>query len=174
MKLKFLVVLLLLPFIFLKGQPVKISEKLSVIPLTENTYIHTCENNNGLVFFDGSDALIVSTPDSDIETQNLINWIQRDNKGVVAAYVIDRWHPDAMEGLDVLQERNIKTYASELTQRIAKDKGLPVPDKGFQEKTEIKVGKEVVVCHYLGEAHTGDGIVVYVPSEKVLFAGNGI
>ncbi|MCG8697013.1 MAG: hypothetical protein MI922_03080, partial [Bacteroidales bacterium] len=96
------------------------------------------------------------------------------NKGVVAAYVIDRWHPDAMEGLDVLQERSIKTYANELTRKIAKDKGLPVPDKGFQEKAEIKVGKEVVICHFLGEAHTRDGIVVYVPSEKVLFAGNGI
>jgi len=156
------------------GQSINVSDKLTLINLTDKTYIHTCQNNNGLVFINGEKALIVSTPDSDTETQNLIDWVTHDQKAKIIGYVIDRWHPDAMEGLDVVLENEIETYSYRLTQQIAKDKGLPVPKNGFDTKLVIQVGNDSVICHYLGESHTKDGIVVWIPHEKILFGGNGI
>jgi glyoxylase-like metal-dependent hydrolase (beta-lactamase superfamily II) len=156
------------------GQSIHVSDKLTLIKLTDRTYIHTCQNNNGLVFINEDKALIVSTPDSDSETQNLIDWVTEEQKAKIIGYVIDRWHPDAMEGLEVVLKNQIETYSYRLTQRIAKDKGLPVPKNGFDEKLVINVGNDSVICHYLGESHTKDGIVVWVPSEKILFGGNGI
>ncbi len=156
------------------GQSIKVSDKLTIIKLSDNTYIHTCENSNGLIYFNGVNALIVSTPDSDIETQNLLDWITKEKGYNIIGYVIDRWHPDAMEGLDIVHQNGIKTYAYELTQQIAREKGLPVPQTGFNPKTEIHVGSEKVICHFLGEAHTKDGIVVWIPSEQILFGGNEI
>jgi glyoxylase-like metal-dependent hydrolase (beta-lactamase superfamily II) len=164
-----LLVVLNLP---LFGQNIKISESLTVTKLSENTYIHTQKNNNGIVYFNNGEAVIVSTPDSEIETQNLINWVK--NKARIVAYVIDRWHPDAMKGLNVVKENNIKTYANKRTKRIAKQKGLPITDFVFNIKKEIKVGNEKIICHYLGEAHTSDGIVVWIPTQKILFGGNEI
>jgi glyoxylase-like metal-dependent hydrolase (beta-lactamase superfamily II) len=158
----------------LLGQTIKVSDKLTLIQLTDKTYIHTCENSNGLIFIDGKDALIVSTPDSDYETQNLIDWVTNENKAKIVGYVIDRWHPDAMEGLDIVHKNGIKTYSYELTRQIAKEKGLPIPQIGFAPKTVIQVGNEKVVCNFLGEAHTKDGIVVWIPSEQILFGGNEI
>jgi glyoxylase-like metal-dependent hydrolase (beta-lactamase superfamily II) len=151
-----------------------VSDNLSLIQLTEKTYIHTCENSNGIVLISGNDALIVSTPDSDVETQNLIDWVVKEQNKNIVGYVIDRWHPDAMEGLDIVHKNGIKTYSYELTRQIAKDKGLPIPQIGFDPKTEIQVGNEKVICHFLGEAHTKDGIVVWIPSEQILFGGNEI
>jgi glyoxylase-like metal-dependent hydrolase (beta-lactamase superfamily II) len=158
----------------LSGETIQVSDKLTITKLTDKTYIHSCENSNGMVYINGKDALIVSTPDSDNETLNLINWVRNDKKSQIIAYVIDRWHPDAMEGLDIVHKNGIKTYSFELTRQIAKDKGLPVPQIGFDPTTEIKVGNEIVICNFLGEAHTKDGIVVWIPSEQILFGGNEI
>ncbi len=158
----------------LSAQTIQLSDKLTLIQLTDKTYIHSCEGNNGLIFINGKKALIVSTPDSDPETQNLIDWVKKEKGAKIVAYVIDRWHPDAMEGLDIVQKNGIKSYASELTRQIAKEKGLPVAQVGFDPKIELKVGNEKVICHYLGEAHTKDGIVVWIPDERILFGGNEI
>jgi glyoxylase-like metal-dependent hydrolase (beta-lactamase superfamily II) len=156
------------------GQEIKVSDKLKLIKLTDQTYIHTCQNNNGVIYISNKEALIVSTPDSDSETQNLIDWVRKEQNAKIVGYVIDRWHPDAMEGLDIVIQNGIKTYSYELTRQIAKQKGLPVPEIGFDPKTEIAVGKNRIICHFLGEAHTSDGIVVWIPNENILFGGNGI
>lgn len=156
------------------AQRINVSDKLYLTKLTDKTYIHTCENSNGVVFIDDNKALIVSTPDSDTETQNLIDWVEKKQNVKIVGYVIDRWHPDAMEGLDIIMKNGIKTYAYELTRQIAKEKGLPIPQFGFDQKTEIQVGEEKAICHFLGEAHTKDGIVVWIPSEQILFGGNEI
>jgi hypothetical protein len=69
-------------------------------------------------------AVIVSTPESDIETQNLIDYVRKELKANIIGYIIDRWHTDAMEGLDVVQENEIPTYAYEKTRKIANSKGI--------------------------------------------------
>jgi glyoxylase-like metal-dependent hydrolase (beta-lactamase superfamily II) len=158
----------------LTGQTIRVSDKLTLTQLTDKAYIHTCGNDNGIVFISGDKALIVSTPASDIETQHLIDWVINEKRAKIIGYVIDMWHPDAMEGLDIVQKNGITAYAYELTRQIAKAKGLPVAEIGFNPKTEIQVGNQKVICHYLGEAHTKDGIVVWIPSEQILFGGNGI
>lgn len=79
-----------------------------------------------------------------------------------------------MEGLDIVIQNGIKSYSYELTRTIARRKGLPIPEFGFDPKIEIIVGQNKVICYHLGEAHTKDGIVIWIPSEKILFGGNGI
>lgn len=156
----------------LYSQTEKLSECLKVTRISESTFIHTCNHNNGLIYMYDKEAIIVSTPDSDSETQNLINWVK--SKAKIIGYVIDRWHPDAMEGLDIVHENGIKSYANNRTKIIAKEKELPIPKVGFDDKLELNVGSKKIVCHYLGEAHTTDGIVVWIPEEYILFAGNEI
>ncbi len=156
------------------GQEIQVSKNLVLYKLSEHCYEHTQKGNNGLVYINKGKAVIVSTPDSDAETQNLIDWVRNEQQAKIVAYVIDRWHPDAMQGLDIVKINGIKSYAYELTRQIAKEKGLPIPEIGFNHRKEINVGDEKIVCHFLGEAHTPDGIVVWIPSEKILFGGNEI
>ena len=169
-----LTIFTLIVAIQLFGQEIKISDNLTLHKLSEQSYIHTQGNNNGFVYINKGKAIIVSTPESDIETQNLIDWVQNDKKAEVIGYIIDRWHTDAMEGLDIVKQNDIKSYSYELTRTIAKEKGLPIPEIGFDPKLELTVGGKKVICHFLGESHTRDGIVVWIPGEQILFGGNGI
>ena len=156
------------------GQKIQISNNLVLYKISKHCYKHTQKRNNGLVYINDRKAIIISTPDSDIETQNLIDWVQNQQQAKIVAYVIDRWHPDAIQGLDIVKKNGIKSYAYKMTRKIAEEKGLPIPDVGFNLKKEIKIKNEKIVCHFLGEAHTSDGIVVWIPSDQVLFGGNGI
>ncbi len=161
-----------LPVLF--GQTINITDKLTATKIAEGVYVHTYDNSNGIVFINNGEAIIVSTPPSDDATLKLINWTKEQFKAKIVGYIIDRWHPDAMEGLDVVQKLGIKSYSSELTRTIAKEKGLPIPDAGFDSKLELKAGNEKLICQYFGPAHTIDGIVVWIPKEKILFGGNEI
>lgn len=174
MKNLVLIIFTLIISIQLFGQDIKVSENLSLHKLSEHSYIHTQRNNNGFIYLNKGEAIIVSTPDSDIETQNLIDWVKNEQKAQIVGYIIDRWHTDAMEGLDIVKQNGIKSYSYELTRTIAKEKGLPIPEIGFDPKLELTVGGNKIICHFLGEAHTKDGIVVWIPSEQILFGGNGI
>lgn len=155
------------------GQKIVVSENLTVEKLTEHTYIHTGNDNNGLIFMNNGEAVIVSTPETDGQTQELIDWV-KSKKQKIVGYIIDRWHPDAMGGIKIVHSSGIRTYANELTRRICEEKGLPIPQTGFYPKLELNVGGEKIIAHYFGESHTEDGIVVWVPKDKVLFGGNGV
>lgn len=157
----------------LLGQEIKLSDNLKLIKLTEHTYLHTGGGNNGIIFVNKGEAIIVSTPETDVETQNLIDWV-KNQKLEIVGYILDRWHPDAMGGIDAIHSFGIKTYANELTRKICEEKGLTVPQTGFYPKLELTVGGEKLIAHYLGAAHTEDGIVVWVPKDKVLFGGNEV
>ena len=121
-------------------EPIIVSELLRITPLTRSTYMHTCDRSNGLIYTSAHEAVIVSTPPSDTATLQLIRWVSDSLRKDIGACVADRWHPDAMGGLDVVHQFNIPSYASELTRQIAEAKGLPVPQHGFDTLTNKHSG----------------------------------
>ncbi len=156
------------------GNAIAITNDLFLTKLTDNAYIHTSNNNNGIIYTVQNEAVIVSTPADDSLTLALIRWVQEEMGLTIIAYVIDRWHPDAMEGLDVIKNLGIKSYANKRTLKTARKKNLPLADIGFNKKLNINIQGQQLVCHYFGPAHTHDGIVVWLPAERILFGGNGI
>lgn len=156
------------------AQTISLSEGFTLTEIKKDVYIHTFDRCNGLVYIQGDEAIVVSSPPTDEKTKELIDWIQIDKQARIIAYIIDRWHYDAMEGLDIIQEQGIPNVAFHGTRIIAAKKGLPVAEQGFDPRGEISLKNKRVICHYLGEAHTSDGIVVYLPDEKILFAGNQV
>jgi glyoxylase-like metal-dependent hydrolase (beta-lactamase superfamily II) len=157
-----------------QNEVIQITNELKLVKLSPYTYIHTSHRNNGLVIIDQSEAAIVSTPMSDELTDSLISWIQQKHKAIIKAYVIDMWHPDAMEGLDVVHNHDIASYACHLTGEIAREKSLPVPKNTFQDSIVIQIGKRRLIARYFGPGHTKDGIVVWIPDQKILFGSNSV
>lgn len=68
------------------------------------------------------------------------------------------------------KEAGISSWAHNMTIEIAKSKELPVPDKGFDDSLILELENEKIICQYHGAAHTLDNIVVWIPSESILFA----
>ena len=50
-------------------------------------------------------------------------------------------------------------------------KGVPEPQNGFSGQWDITVGGQKIESRFLGEAHTKDNIVTWIPSEHILFGG---
>ena len=55
--------------------------------------------------------------------------------------------------------------------RARRDK-LPLPKRTFAEEKTIEVGGTSIEMRYFGAAHTPDNFVVWLPAQKVLFAGD--
>jgi glyoxylase-like metal-dependent hydrolase (beta-lactamase superfamily II) len=160
--------------VFGQEQRIKVSDKLELIKLSPETYMHISEGSNGMVTINNGEGIIVSTPPTDGATSELIRWVIDSLKVKITGVIVDSWHPDNMEGLDIFQSMHIKSYANEMTRKIAVEKGLPIPQVGFNGEMELKVGSKKLVLKYFGPAHTSDGIVVWIPEEKILFGNNGV
>jgi metallo-beta-lactamase class B len=159
---------------------IKISDDLELIKVTDNAYIHLSYDtisgygrvaSNGLILIDGSRAFLFDTPVSEKNTKLLLDYLSDVMKVDVKGFVPNHWHSDCIGGLVYLQKQSIESYASLKTIEITKDKGLPVPDHGFKDSLLLRLNNKTIECYYPGPAHSMDNIVVWIASEKILFAG---
>jgi metallo-beta-lactamase class B len=182
MKRYLLFLFTLVPCIFLSAQQAeKISEDLSIVPLSANTFLHVgmlqttsfgrvgC---NGLVYIQNGEAVVMDTPPDTVQSQALLHWIEKAFPGTrVKAVIVNHFHDDCLAGLPVFHRQGIPSYANRQTIALAADRGVPVPQNGFSGQWELTVGGQTIVSRFFGEAHTKDNIVTWIPSEKVLFGG---
>lgn len=159
---------------------IQISPALSLIKITENTYIHLSYHDtetwgsvpcNGLVFVNDNKAFLFDTPMTDSLTPLLYSWLQDSMHIQVIGFVPNHWHADCTEGLDFINKHNIASYAGKRTNDILSDKQLPTAARTFEDSTTLWLGDKPIVCDFLGAGHTADNIVVWLPSEGVLFPG---
>lgn len=159
---------------------INISDNIELIKLSENAYIHISYLElpnygrtpaNGLIFISGGDAFVFDSPWTDSLTMDLFSYLTDSMKLRIAGFVPNHWHIDCMGGLGYIKDQKIETYANQMTIDIAKSKNLPVPDHGFKDSLQLHLGKKIIQCFYPGAAHSLDNIVVWIPSERILFAG---
>jgi metallo-beta-lactamase class B len=159
---------------------IRISDDVELIRISANAYVHVSYTelpsyglvaSNGLLLVNGSEAFLFDTPMTDSLTMELVSFIRNSMKLKIAGFIPNHWHSDCMGGLGYLQNQRIESYANQMTIDIARSKNLPVPDHAFKDSLELRLGDEVIRCYYLGAAHSFDNIVVWIPSEKILFPG---
>lgn len=179
-KIIFLIAIGFFPLIANSQESIRISPDLELIKITKNAYLHVSYatlpdfgrvSANGLIFINNSQAFLFDTPWNDTLTRLLINYLRKTMKLQVTGFIPNHWHEDCMGGLNYLKSQKIKSYANQLTIDIATGKGLPVPDEGFKDSLRLNFGGKNICCYFLGAAHSLDNIVVWIPSEKILFAG---
>lgn len=159
---------------------IKISADLELVRISDNAFMHVSYSEapgygrvaaNGLIFIDGHKAFLFDSPWNDTQTEVLVTYLEEEMGLKMKGFVPNHWHEDCMGGLGYLKSRKIISYASSLTQQIAGEKGLPVPDHGFNDSLILKLGRKEIRCYFPGAAHSTDNIVVWIPSEKILFPG---
>jgi len=155
------------------------SETLKLIPLSENSFIHSSylrlENGalvecNGLVYMNDSSAIIFDSPSDRKTTSELINWLTISNHLNLIGLVVNHYHTDCLGGIEEFHARGISSYANRRTLSKISD-SRKKPQKEFEEELTLKVGNAVVVNRFFGEAHSPDNIVSYIPEENLLFGG---
>lgn len=158
----------------------RVSDDIELIRLSANAYIHVSHSeipgygrvaSNGLVFINKGKAFLFDTPANDALTEMLVLYIENKLKAGITGFVPNHWHSDCMGGLAYLRKRQIKSYANKLTIEQAKIHSLPLPDQAFSDSLHLRLGKKEILLYYPGPAHSTDNIAVWIPSEKILFAG---
>lgn len=159
---------------------IKISDDLLLLRISENALIHLSSavlpgygrvSANGLIYTDRHKAYLFDTPWNDAQTEMLVTYMEKEMGLKVKGFVPNHWHEDCMGGLGYLKSRKVRSYASNMTCEIAREKGLPVPDEGFSDSLVLNPGRGQVRCYFPGAAHSTDNIVVWIPSERILFPG---
>lgn len=185
MKLRFITSSLLSLFTVLNlfaQQPKSVyrSENLEIKQVSPNTFVHISYLNmqdfgkvgcNGMIVINEGEALVFDTPTNDVTSQELISWLKKEQKVQLKAVLATHFHNDCLGGLKVFQSLGIPSYGSFRTIALAKDAGDLVPENGFENELSLQAGGLQVVSRFLGEGHTRDNVVAFVPTDQVLFGG---
>jgi metallo-beta-lactamase class B len=159
---------------------IKIGKDLELIKISDIAFVHVSYATlpeygripaNGLIFINNREAFLFDSPWNDSLTKVLVTYLERQMKLKIAGFIPNHWHNDCMGGLKYLQSQGIDSYANQKTIDIAREKHLPLPAHGFKDSLLLHLGDKVISCYYLGAAHSLDNIVVWIPSEKILFPG---
>ena len=154
------------------------AKNLEIKQLSNNVYQHISFKRvepwgligaTGLVVINGAEAHLIDTPWTTQSTKELIEWIEA--KGLILkSAVVTHFHEDASGDLPLLNDLEIKTYATTLTNKLLKLNQKEVSsDEISSNAFEFIDG--IASVFYPGAGHTQDNIVVWLPNEKILFGG---
>ncbi|WP_159472806.1 subclass B1 metallo-beta-lactamase [Dyadobacter sp. 3J3] len=156
------------------------SDKIIIQKVTDNVYQHITYFQsqtfgrvacNGTIVFNKNEAVVFDTPVDDSTSLILINWVWDSLSCKVTAVIPTHFHEDCLGGLAAFHKKGIPSYASNQTIKFEKAKNYQIPQNGFDNLLELKVGGKNVKAEFNGEGHTRDNIIGYFPSDKVMFGG---
>jgi len=138
-------------------------------------------------------VVVVDALGSPILAKKLIAEIARITPQKVVAVIVSHYHADHVYGLQEFKKIGAKIYAqgegrSYISSETAKQRliasridfapwinentRLVSADVWIDQKTKLNIGGVQFLISRVGPAHAPEDLMVYVPSEKVLFAGD--
>lgn len=156
------------------------TSSLVITQISENAFKHVSfkQTNdfgyvpcNGVLVRNNNEVIIFDTPTNDKSSEELIKWVKETLHCQINAVIPTHFHDDCLGGLKAFHDNNIPSYANFKTIELAKENKYTVPQNGFKELLELKVGNENITAKFFGEGHTKDNVVGYFPSENVMFGG---
>ena len=153
--------------------------KLIITHLTGDFYIYTTFNiykehtvpANGMYVVTDSGVILFDSPWDTTQFQPLLDSIKwRHNKDIKIC-IATHSHEDRTGGLAFFKQLGVKTYTTEMTDRISTEKGRKRAQYLIQNDTIFKIGKYCFQTYYGGKGHAPDNIVVWFDKEKILYGG---
>ena len=186
-KILFVSVISLIAFSSFAQKTVKFKPKeiyktssLVITQISENAFKHVSflQTNdfgyvpcNGLFVRNNNEIIVFDTPTNDKSAEELMKWVSETLHCKINAIIPTHFHDDCLGGLKAFHNNHIPSYANFETIKLAKENNFTVPQNGFKNLLELKVGKEKITARFFGEGHTKDNVVGYFPSENILFGG---
>ena len=138
-------------------------------------------------------VVVVDALGSPALAHKLLNEIAKISKQKVVAVIVTHYHADHIYGLQVFKKAGAKIYAQELSkdylnsdtarQRLETSRidfapwinsktHLVPPHQWIKSEKKLTVGGVDFLISKVGPAHTAEDLMVYIPSENVLFVGD--
>lgn len=179
MTFRFILLGWLLPFL----ASAQASLKIKVTPLTDRLYVHTSYNlyngqpfpSNGLIAKTNDGIVLVDTGWDSLtdteQTRQLLEWIDQNLHQPVRLCIVTHAHEDRVGGISLMRKAGIRVVSTPLTAEKSVKLGFEQPEGILSNDTTLIVGKLPIRCFYPGPGHSPDNIVVWLPTERVLFGG---
>ncbi len=169
-------------------------KKISFDKLADGVYAYTAEGdpNTGVIVGDDG-VMVVDTQATPAMAKDVLKHIRKVTKKPVKYVVLSHYHAVRVLGasaykadyviasqptLELIKERGAQDYKSEVERfpRLFQDVGsipdLTWPNMVLDDSLTIWMGDREVRIMHLGRGHTKGDTVVWLPKEKVLFAGD--
>jgi glyoxylase-like metal-dependent hydrolase (beta-lactamase superfamily II) len=138
-------------------------------------------------------VVVVDALGSPILAQKLIAEIKKVSNQKIIAVIVTHYHADHVYGLQEFKKVGAKIYAqgegrNYISSETAKQRliasrvdfapwvndktNLISADVWIDQKTKLNVGGVDFLVSRVGPAHAPEDLIIYIPSEKVLFAGD--
>lgn len=156
------------------------TESLVITQISANVFQHVSFKQtqdfgyvpcNGMFVRSNSEVIVFDTPTNDKSAEELIKWIKEKLSCQINAVIPTHFHDDCLGGLKAFHQNGISSYANFRTIELAKTNNYEVPQNGFSDSLNLKVGNEKISAVFFGEGHTKDNVVGYFPSENAMFGG---
>lgn len=155
---------------------------VTLSPIADGVWVHTTNYRlpgqspipvNGLVVIDGEEVTLVDGAWGELATVSLLEKIRRETGKSVTKMIVTHHHADRTAGVDAAERDGIEVFTHPTTPMLAARAGWPAPNTSVAAldapKSRILVGRIEVA--YPGHGHASDNLVVYLPDEKILYAG---
>lgn len=126
---------------------------------------------NGLVVLTNKGALVIDTPWTESQTEELFSDIKTKFQKEVLFLLVTHAHDDRMAGVPLFHKRNIPVFSTSLTAKLAKERGFGKTNPILDIQTRLSLGIQSVEVFYPGHGHSADNIVVWLPETHILFGG---
>jgi metallo-beta-lactamase class B len=126
---------------------------------------------NGLYLVTDKGVVMIDCAWDSTQFQPLLDSIYQRHQKMVVLCIATHFHDDRTAALDFLRQHGIATYSSALTYALCKQNHEPLAEHIFTRDTVFKMGNYSFSTFYPGEGHTRDNIVVWFPSDKILYGG---
>ncbi|MCP4201584.1 MAG: subclass B1 metallo-beta-lactamase [bacterium] len=156
-----------------------LGEDLRIRRLAEDLWLHESDTEwgqrtvpaNGLIVRGRRGVMVVDTPWTEDQTARLLDWITENLEAPVLGVVGTHFHPDAFGGIAEVHRRGIMTWGHALTGDLAAEQDREAPRQSFEDRWGLSLGDERVEAVYLGPGHSPDGLMVWLPARRILYAG---
>ncbi len=162
------------------------------IGITAPYWYESTAHNNNLGFIVGNDSVLVwNAGSSYLLAQSFHKEIQKITDKPVKYVVLENSQGHAMLGSNYWKEQGAQIVAHEIAKKEIEQKGewvfnrlkkvlrdkfdgtkLTSVDKTFKETMSFDLGEKIVETKYFGYAHEHSDIAIWLPKEKILFAGD--
>ncbi|MCW7481106.1 subclass B1 metallo-beta-lactamase [Leptospira kanakyensis] len=159
--------------------PLTSSRHLEWIKIKETVWIHRSFGEfggqvysaNGLVILTNKGAVVVDTPWTESQTEELFSEVKAKFQKDILFLVVTHAHDDRMAGVSLFQNKNIPVYSTSLTAKLAKERGLGKTNPVLDIQTRFSAGNQSIEVFFPGHGHSADNIVVWLPETHILFGG---
>ena len=148
----------------------------------DKTWVHTTNYtlpgqnpipSNGLVYIDGDEVTLIDGAWGELATLSLIEKVKAETGLPVTKMIVTHHHADRTAGVDAAEYVGVEIITHPDTPALAARSGWPAPNTSvaalLNPGSRTKVG--TVEVAYPGPGHAVDNLVVYIPSEKILYGG---